>query len=95
MAIVNWHGKEYVGEPVRQAEIGDWIFRMQQHRWAAGTEIQVKQSEIAEMAAAETPMVCRRGRARGRHGQGTRDTADRARPDRRSPQGWHRGQSQA
>jgi hypothetical protein len=59
MAIINWHGKEYVGEPVRQAENGQWIFRMQQHgpRWAAGAEIQVKQSEIVEMAAAETPMV--------------------------------------
>jgi hypothetical protein len=41
MAIINWHGKESVGEPVRQAENGDWVFRMHQHgpRWAAGAEI--------------------------------------------------------
>jgi hypothetical protein len=60
VAIINWHGKEYVGEPVRLLEDGTtWRFKMHQHgpRWAAGSEIDVRQSEIVEMAAAETPMV--------------------------------------
>ena len=59
MATIRWHGTEYVGEPVRLLDNGDWVFKMHQHgpRWAAGAEIQVKQSEIVEMAAAETPIV--------------------------------------
>jgi hypothetical protein len=60
VALINWHGKEYVGEPMRLLEDGKtWRFKMHQHgpRWAAGAEIDVRQSEIVEMAAAETPMV--------------------------------------
>jgi hypothetical protein len=51
---------------VRLLEDGTtWRFKMHQHgpRWAAGAEIDVRQSEIVEMAAAETPMVRDAGQA--------------------------------
>jgi hypothetical protein len=66
MALISWHGKIYVGEPVRLLEDGKtWEFKMRQHgpRWAAGMVIHVKQDEIVEMAAAETPMVRDAGQA--------------------------------
>ena len=52
MALIRWHGTIYSGEPVRLLEDGKtWRFKMKQHgpRWAAGGEIDVKQSEIVEM----------------------------------------------
>lgn len=60
MARIRWNGIEYVGDPVRLLDDNKtWRFKMHQHgpRWAAGAEIDVKQGDIIEMAAAETPMV--------------------------------------
>lgn len=61
MAIIRWtDGNQYIGEPVRVLDDGvTWEFKMRQHgpRWAAGMIIHVKQPDIIEMAAAETPIV--------------------------------------
>lgn len=60
MARIRWYGQEYTGEPIRLLPDGTtWRFKMHQHgpRWAASCEIDVKQSDIIEMAAAEIPMI--------------------------------------
>lgn len=60
MARIRWQGQEYIGEPVRLLDDGTtWRFKMHQHgpRWAAGAEIDVKQGDIIEMAAAELPII--------------------------------------
>lgn len=59
MALVRWHGTEFTAEPIRQFDNGDWLMVAKQHgpRFSVGSEIRVKQSEIVEMASAETPMT--------------------------------------
>lgn len=67
MARIRWtDGNQYIGDPVRLLDDGvTWEFKMRQHgpRWAAGSAIHVKQADIVEMAAAETPMVRDAGQA--------------------------------
>lgn len=57
MARIQWHGSTYNAEPVKPLEGGDWLMTMLEHgpRFAIGTLVRVKQSEIIEMAAAEMP----------------------------------------
>lgn len=57
MARIRWHGAEYTAEPIRQLPNGNWLMRAKQHgpRFAVGSEIEVKRSEVIEMAAAELP----------------------------------------
>lgn len=57
MARVKFGGKEITADPVEQTKAGDYLMRARLHtaRTSAGTLILVKQSEIIEMAAAETP----------------------------------------
>ncbi len=59
MARIRWHGAEYTCKPVRQVSDTVWRFKMRDHgpRWAAGSEIEVAQNDIVEMAAAELPIV--------------------------------------
>lgn len=57
MARIRWHGQEFIADPVRQLENGNWIMTAREHgaRFTVGTEIEVKPGEIVEMAAAEAP----------------------------------------
>lgn len=57
MARVRWHGTEFYADPVRQLPNGNWLMIAKQHgpRFTIGTEIEVMQAEVVEMAAAETP----------------------------------------
>ena len=57
MARVRWHGSEYVMEPLRQFDNGDWLMRAKSHgpRFVPGTEVRVTPAEIIEMAADEAP----------------------------------------
>jgi hypothetical protein len=57
MARVRWQGHEFNAEPVRQIDDTSWLMVAKGHgpRFAPGTEIHVKTSEIIEMAAAEMP----------------------------------------
>jgi len=57
MARIRWYGQEFTAEPIKQLPNGNWLMRSKEHgaRFVPGTEIEVRQSEIIEMAAAEKP----------------------------------------
>lgn len=57
MARVRWHGTEFRADPIRQLPNGNWLMEAREHgpRFSIGTEIEVRQGEIVEMAAAEMP----------------------------------------
>lgn len=57
MARIRWHNQEFTADPIRQLPNGNWLMRSKQHgaRFTVGSEIEVKQSEVMEMAAAEMP----------------------------------------
>jgi hypothetical protein len=59
MAQVRFAGSIIKARPLEQLATGDWLMEAQGHgpRFAVGTKIKVKKSEIVEMAAAEMPMA--------------------------------------
>jgi hypothetical protein len=61
MARVNLFGQEFRAEPIECRQDGSWKMRALEHtpRTFPGTIIEVRQSEIIEMAAAEAPDVSR------------------------------------
>lgn len=57
MALIRWQGFEFHAEPIKQLPNGNYVMRAMQHgpRFVPGTEVEVTQHEIIEMASAETP----------------------------------------
>jgi hypothetical protein len=57
MARIQWHGSNFIAQPIEQLPNGDWRMTALEHgaRFTIGTVIIVQQSEILSMDAAEMP----------------------------------------